>query len=55
MHLLIGRWQRLQIVRPHPVELQLKGARRLEMPVDPVFFKVVSVSVREKLRELLVL
>lgn len=55
MHFLIGRRQRFQIVRPHPVQFQLESTGGLQMPVDPVFLKAVPVSVREKFRELLVL
>lgn len=55
MHLLVGGGQRLQVVRPHPVQLQLEGAGGLEVSVDAILLEAVPLAVREELRELLVL
>lgn len=52
MHLLVAGRQRLQLVAPHAVQLQLEGGGRLQVPVDGVLSEVVSSSEREELREL---
>lgn len=55
MHLLIRGRKGFQIVRSHPVQLQLEGTSWLQVPIYSVFLEPIPVPVSEELRELLVL
>lgn len=52
MHLLVTGRQRLQLVTPHAVQLQLEGRCRFKMAVDSVFSEVIAGTVSEELGEL---
>ena len=54
MHLVVGGGQRLEVVRPQPVHLQLEGQGGLQVPVDPVLREQVPRAVREVARKLVV-
>lgn len=47
MHFLIGRGQRLDVVRTHATQLELEGAGWLEVTVDAVLFEVVTIAETE--------
>lgn len=53
MHLLITSRQGFQIVTPHPIQLQLERASRLQMPVNPILLKPIPGAIRKELRKLL--
>lgn len=45
VHLVVGTGQRLQVEVAHAVELQLKGQRRLQVPVDTVLLELATWQV----------
>ena len=52
MHLVVGNWNRFQVIVLESVELQLEGQGRLEMTVNDVLLELVPRAIGEVLREL---
>lgn len=50
VHLMVGTWDGSEVEVSHPVQLQLESQSWLQMPVDPIFFKLEAPSTYRKER-----
>lgn len=47
---MVGTWDGSEVEVSHPVQLQLESQSWLQMPVDPIFFKLEAPSTYRKER-----